>query len=77
MAKAEDGGASEPDPDAGGGPTGKLTAEKLAEVHPYIPDAWARSMGEIIQRGGPWGCGICGGPSYLEYRCSQCGNDLL
>lgn len=54
----------------------RLTAEKLAETHPNLPDGWSRSMGYIRRVGGPWDCECCGGPSYLLYRCSKCGYDL-
>lgn len=53
-----------------------LTAEELAETHPMLPDGWRASMSSIKNDGGPWPCEACGGPSYLCYRCSQCGRDL-
>ena len=53
-----------------------LTADRLAETHPMLPDDFRRSMGGIRRDGGPWPCGACGGPSYLVYRCSACGHNL-
>lgn len=56
-----------------------LTAEELT-VHDYLASArpgWERSMASIRNDGGPWACNVCGGPSYLCYRCSQCGADLV
>lgn len=52
-----------------------LTADDLQD-HRYLPDDFARSMAGIRTEGGPWACESCGGPSYLVYRCSYCGNDL-
>lgn len=54
-----------------------LSAEELEETHPMLPSGWRRSMGSIRRDGGPWPCGNCGGPSYLIYRCSRCGNNLV
>ncbi|MDY6780776.1 MAG: hypothetical protein SV760_09615 [Halobacteria archaeon] len=53
-----------------------LTADMLADTHPMLPEDFRRSMSSIRNRGGPWECPVCGGPSYLCYRCSKCGNDL-
>lgn len=56
-----------------------LTASELAEVHQYLAQAnpdWRKSMALIRAQGGPWDCPVCGGPSYLCYRCSKCGKDL-
>lgn len=54
-----------------------LTADDLEETHPHLPDDFRRSMHEIRRRGGPWPCGACGGPSYIVYRCSACGRNLV
>lgn len=55
-----------------------LTASQLADTHPMLPDDWRASMPAIRRDGGPWTCDAasCGGPSYLCYRCSKCGNNL-
>jgi len=55
----------------------RLSAEELAETHPNLPSDWSMSMQSIKSRGGPWACPGCGGPSYVEYRCSKCGKDLV
>lgn len=55
-----------------------LHADDL-NAHTYLQDNlpdWSSSMQAILNRGGPWDCGPCGGPSYLSYRCSKCGADL-
>lgn len=54
-----------------------LTAEKLQDVHPELPEDFRKSMASIQVDGGPWDCKACGGPSYLCYRCSKCGADLV
>lgn len=54
-----------------------LTAEELTETHAELPDGWRKPMAKIIAQGGPWACPQCTGPSYLMYRCSKCGCDLL
>lgn len=54
-----------------------LTADDLAAAHPYLPDGWRRGMTGIRRDGGPWPCRVCDGPSYLLYRCSKCGADLV
>lgn len=56
-----------------------LAASDLADTHEYLAQArpeWERPMASIRNEGGPWECSLCGGPSYLCYRCSKCGNDL-
>lgn len=55
------------------GPT-RLTAEELEETHPCLPPGWARTMGQVRRRGGPWHCPTCDGASLLCYRCSKCGS---
>lgn len=52
----------------------QLAAEDLEETHPYLPPGWARTMGQIRRRGGPWACPTCDGASFLCYRCSKCGS---
>lgn len=54
-----------------------LTEEEIGDVHVMLPDGFRRSMSEIKNRGGPWECDTCGGPSYVCYRCSKCGADLV
>lgn len=54
-----------------------LTAEELADKHPNLPSGWRMSMHSIKARGGPWRCPACDGVTYIEYRCSQCGHDLV
>ena len=54
-----------------------LTASMLSATHPCLPAGWRRGMATIRAQGGPWACGACGGPSYLTYRCSKCGHDLV
>lgn len=54
-----------------------LTAEELEETHPELPSNWEMDMRSIKSRGGPWGCDVCGGPSYCQWRCSKCGDDLV
>lgn len=53
-----------------------LTATLLSDTHPMLPTNWRRSMHQIKAHGGPWPCTSCNGPSYLSYRCSQCGANL-
>lgn len=55
-----------------------LRAEELPR-HRELPDGWKRTMGWIVDHGGPWECPSprCRGPSYLFWRCSVCGADRL
>ena len=54
-----------------------LTAADLAETHPHLPAGYRFGMAVVRAQGGPWACYACGGPSYLTYRCSKCGHDLV
>lgn len=56
-----------------------LNGHDISDAHDYLAKArpnWSASMAAIKNRGGPWNCQGCGGPSYLSYRCSKCGRDL-
>lgn len=57
----------------------RLSAERLADAHPYLATArpeWERSAAAIRREGGPWPCEVCEHKSLLCYRCSICGADL-
>lgn len=58
-----------------GGLATVLRADDLPK-HAELPEGWRRTMGKVIQYGGPWACYDCGAPSLLDYRCSICGQDL-
>lgn len=52
-----------------------LRADELPH-HRELPDGWTRTMGKLIQYGGPWPCRN-GHASLISWRCSVCGVDLI